>query len=289
MVAVTNEAGLMRPRTGRRLTSRGFDAAISMKDNRLLGRWWPPLSLGLTLAGVLIGLHYIAHLASTGGGEPNDLHAYYVVDLADIYARPLSGTIDAYTYTPAFAQAFEPLAQMPFEILATVWRLILLGAVAAMAGPLTLPVLFWSPVLSEINVGNVHILMALAVWLGFRYPMAWTFVLLTKVTPGIGLLWFVGRREWHRLGIVLVATSVMVCLSIALSPTAWRDWVDMLLLNLGQSAGWRPVPIPLWLTVPAPPQSRCGAPAPIGLRRWPSPLSSRSRSSTSLRSPCCWL
>ena len=39
--------------------------------------------------------------------------------------------------------------------------------------------------------------------IGFRYPVAWAFPLLTKVAPGIGLLWFVVRREWRNLAIAL--------------------------------------------------------------------------------------
>ncbi len=45
--------------------------------------------------------------------------------------------------------------------------------------------------------------MAAAIALGFRYPATWAFVLLAKVTPGIGLLWFLVRREWRNLAIAL--------------------------------------------------------------------------------------
>ena len=59
-------------------------------------------------------------------------------------------------------------------------------------------------------MGNVHMLLALAIVLGFRWPATWSFVLLTKVTPGIGLLWFAVRREWRSLGIALGATAALV-------------------------------------------------------------------------------
>ena len=42
-----------------------------------------------------------------------------------------------------------------------------------------------------------------AIVLGFRWPFTWAFVLLTKVTPGVGLLWFAVRREWRSLAIAL--------------------------------------------------------------------------------------
>ena len=81
-----------------------------------------------------------------------------------------------------------------------------------------LPTLFWVPVQSEINAGNVQILLALAVVLGFRWPAAWSFVLLTKLTPGLGLLWFVVRREWRALAVALGVTVAIAAFSFALVP-----------------------------------------------------------------------
>ena len=40
-----------------------------------------------------------------------------------------------------------------------------------------------------------------AVLIGFRHPWAWAFVALTKVTPGVGMLWFAVRREWRNFAI----------------------------------------------------------------------------------------
>ena len=54
----------------------------------------------------------------------------------------------------------------PFEVFIAIWRAALLAAVVYLAGPLTLLVLFLSPVASEINAGNIQILLALAIVLG---------------------------------------------------------------------------------------------------------------------------
>ena len=75
---------------------------------------------------------------------------------------------------------------LPFEVFVAIWRAILLVALVYLAGPFTIFVLFTVPVASEINAGNIQILLALAIVLGFRWPATWAFVLLTKVTPGIG-------------------------------------------------------------------------------------------------------
>jgi hypothetical protein len=86
---------------------------------------------------------------------------------------------------------------------------------------------------------------------GFRWPAAWSFVLLTKVTPGIGLLWFVVRREWRQLGIALGATALIVAVSSAIMPGAWLDWLNLLAGLAGREGGtWAAVPIPFALRLP---------------------------------------
>jgi hypothetical protein len=81
----------------------------------------------------------------------------------------------------------------------------------------TLLVLAFPPVALELYHGNIHLLLAAAIGLGLRYPWTWAFVLLTKVTPGVGLIWFAVRREWRQLGIALGVTADRG-LSVALTP-----------------------------------------------------------------------
>ena len=68
----------------------------------------------------------------------------------------------------------------------------------------------------ELAGGNIHLLLAAAIVLGFRWPWTWSLVLLTKITPGIGLLWFVVRREWRNLTIALGGTAAIVAVSFVL-------------------------------------------------------------------------
>ena len=97
----------------------------------------------------------------------------------------------------------------------------------------------------EIAGGNVSLLLALAIVAGFRWPWTWAFVLLTKITPGAGLLWFVLRREWRQLAIALGGTAAVVAVSFVLMPDAWRSWVELLAANTGKGGTWAAVPIPL--------------------------------------------
>ncbi|MGH2488784.1 MAG: glycosyltransferase 87 family protein, partial [Candidatus Limnocylindria bacterium] len=76
--------------------------------------------------------------------------------------------------------------------------------------------------------GNIHLLLAAAIVVGFRYPGAWAWVFLTKVTPGIGVLWFAMRREWRKMGAALGMTTAMVAVSFVLTPDLWLRWFEVL-------------------------------------------------------------
>jgi len=84
----------------------------------------------------------------------------------------------------------------------------------------------------------------------FRWPAAWALILLTKVTPGIGLLWFAVRREWRNLAIALGATAAVIAISAAIMPTAWADWVRVLMHIAGRDGTWAAVPIPFLVRLP---------------------------------------
>ena len=99
----------------------------------------------------------------------------------------------AYVYSPAFLEVIAPLRALSWTAFVAVWTAMLLGAVLYLTGPR----LLWLGVLvasAELYGGNISLFLALAIVLGFRWPATWAFVILTKVTPGIGLLWFALRR-----------------------------------------------------------------------------------------------
>ncbi|MEZ4596262.1 MAG: hypothetical protein R3C32_05075 [Chloroflexota bacterium] len=89
---------------------------------------------------------------------------------------------------------------IPWPVFVTAWFAAGVALYVWMVGPWSLALLAVPVFAVELFIGNIHLLLALAVVLGFRWPAAWSFVLLTKVTPGIGLLWFVVRREWRSSG-----------------------------------------------------------------------------------------
>lgn len=155
----------------------------------------------------------------------------------------------AYVYSPAFLQAIAPLTELPWIWFIGVWTALLLLAVRFLTGPR----LFAVGVLLaavELAGGNISLLLAVAMVLGFRWPAAWALVLLTKVTPGIGLLWFVVRREWRSLGIALGATALVIAASAVVMPGAWLEWFGLLVRLAGRDGTSAALPIPFLVRLP---------------------------------------
>jgi hypothetical protein len=179
-----------------------------------------------------------------------DARSYYGLDLADLYAgRTDWNSIGAYPYSPAFATLVYPLDLLPWPLFVAAWTGLLIGAVWLLTGR-ELFLLGMVVGAMEIAGGNVSLLLAVAIVWGFRWPWTWAFVLLTKITPGVGLLWFVLRREWRSLGIALGATAAIVAASFVVMPHNWFAWVDLLIANSGKGGTWASIPIPLWFRLP---------------------------------------
>jgi hypothetical protein len=163
-----------------------------------------------------------------------DTHAYWAAPLDDLYGSARAGGADAYLYAPPFAQALAPFKALPWAVFAGLWLLLLAVCLVAIGGPWAIFIALVPPVLIELQAGNIHLLLALGVGLGLRYPSSWAFVLLTKPTLGVGLLWFLARREWRNLAIALGSTAAVALISFALAPTAWSAWLDTLIVNAGR-------------------------------------------------------
>jgi len=135
-------------------------------------------------------------------GTGQDARCYWLPSLFDPYAESTWTNPIAYVYSPAFLQLVSPLTRLPWQAFMAAWTAILVCAVRFLTGPR----LFAFGVVvaaMELAGGNISLLLATAIVLGFRWPAAWAFVLLTKVTPGVGLLWFAARREWRSLALAV--------------------------------------------------------------------------------------
>jgi hypothetical protein len=181
-----------------------------------------------------------------------DAHAYWVVNLADPYTRPVA-TQDAFTYPPPAALFFAVLGQLPFEVFEAIWTLLIGFALLWLTGPWALAFLVLPVVASDLYLGNIHVLLAAAVVGSLRRPGLWAIPLLTKPSVGVGLLWFVVRREWGRLAVALGVTAAIVGLSFLLAPGLWPAWIDYVLgTGLAPNTGAAyVVPIPFLVRLPA--------------------------------------
>jgi hypothetical protein len=140
---------------------------------------------------------------------------------------------------------------LPWQAFVAVWTAILIGAARFLTGPRLLVAGLLFPFSAmEIAGGNVSLILAVAIAVGFRWPAAWAIVLLTKITPGIGLVWFVVRREWRSLAIALGATAGVAAVSFLVVPDEWRTWIDVVIRNAGKGGTWASVPVPLWIRLP---------------------------------------
>jgi hypothetical protein len=210
---------------------------------------------GAIVAGLLFCAYLFLVVAPSAGTFGFDAYSYWSVDQTDPYGVPW-GVMGAFPYTPVMVRLCAPFAALPWWQFLWLWTAILVGTAIWLGGRPVRPILSvfaFPPVALELYHGNIHLLLAAAIALGFRYPWTWSFVLLTKVTPGVGLAWFVVRREWKPLFVALGVTGVVVAISLLLDPVAWRKWFDFTLANSasGAPANQFSIAIPLWLRLPA--------------------------------------
>jgi hypothetical protein len=195
---------------------------------------------GLLLAGAIFAISQ--GLTAQGGGPTAvyDTHSYWLAGGSDHpYAATITSGFDdsvnlyKYRYPPPLAQLFVPFHVLPWPIVAALWVGSCFVVFIILSGRWALVLLLFPATLGELWLGNINLLIALAIVVGMRWPAAWAFVLLTKVTPGIGLLWFVVRREWPALGIAICATAVVAAISFALAPGWWFEFRDAVTVQAG--------------------------------------------------------
>jgi hypothetical protein len=134
---------------------------------------------------------------------------------------------------------------LPYPIFLGLWTALLMGVALWL-----IPPVLWTPglllMLGDLHAGNVHLLVAAAVVLGLRRPAAWVVALLTKVTPGLGILWFAFRGEWRSLAIALGATLAVIVVTLPWTISLWPEWLAYLLRNTVNG----PAAAPLELSLP---------------------------------------
>jgi hypothetical protein len=217
------------------------DRTLDPDVRRLL--WFAATVVSLVMAVIIVWAR-----GSAGWGL--DAWAYWSVDQVHPYSQTV-GSFGAFLYGPPLAQVFGVLGHLPWPVFLVGWTGLLIATYAWITQRYALVLLgLFPPAILELINGNIHLLLATAIALGFRYPWTWSFVLLTKVTPGIGLVWFAVRREWRALAIAFGATAAIAVVSFAIAPWMWREWIDLLVAEAGKPAAPKSIPIPLTIRLP---------------------------------------
>jgi hypothetical protein len=187
-----------------------------------------------------------------------DAYAYWrPIQGGSPYGGAAVGDLGSYLYSPAFKLLCMPLGLLPWPVFNAAWTALNLAVYRSVAGRWALPLLLFLPIPFEIISGNVHILYAgaivAAISRGPGWAASWCLLLLTKVTPGIGLIWHLVRREWRSLAIAVFATIAVAAGSAVIVPGWWAEWYRILVGSTsGPTAtpGWY-LPVPLLVRLPA--------------------------------------
>ena len=181
-----------------------------------------------------------------------DLHTYWATRDGIDYASSNPFIIGAYLYAPAFAQLIAPLTALSWPVFAAIWTAMIALVYVWLVGRWAVPLLFTLAVALELFLGQIDVFLAAAIIVGFRYPAAWAFPILTKIAPGIGLIWFVVRKEWRNLALALATTIGIAAISAAFAPDLWRGWFDLIRRSLSekQTVEGAFLAVPIWLRLP---------------------------------------
>jgi Glycosyltransferase family 87 len=188
--------------------------------------------------GALFALIIVATELS-GVGFGFDAHAYWTAWRHDHLYGLAPQQADAYLYSPVFAQVIWPLVQLPWWAFAVLWTAAMAGIYLWLLAPVDrrwrVPLLVLCSL--DLVAGNVWALLALVLVFGLSYPAAWALPALTKVSPVVGPIWFLARREWRSLVIAATATLAIAAVSFAFAPHLWRDWLQFLAHPPGAAPG----------------------------------------------------
>lgn len=202
--------------------------------------------LVLLAVGLVFGIGW-----ALSGARPIDADVYWQTNPDALYGQAWTpGHELVYLYPPPLAQAMTVLRLLGWPLFIVLWTVALFGATAyagrvwalglVIVGLALFPFVgFEHPVRHPLLyplLGNVQPILVAAIVAGFRCPGLWSVVILTKLTPGIGIAWFALRGEWRSFAVALGATVAVALASFALGPTMWFEFVSFAFRNAGAEA-----------------------------------------------------
>ena len=196
---------------------------------------WPVLNWGLFALGLAFIIGAMTGLVPYGRSPTgmSDGAAWYFVQTPYDWSDRPPGVAE-YRYSPAFLTLTAPLRLLSFEAFQVVWVGLHVVAILWLRAPWMMA---FPGVIDDTIQGNVNTFFALAAVLALRgHAWTWSFVVLTKVTPGVGALVHVARREWSAAGMAAGVTLAIVVIGVLIQPDLWFDWFRSLTSGYGNAA-----------------------------------------------------
>jgi hypothetical protein len=212
--------------------SRSQRAALQQLLDKL-HKAWPAIRWVLFGAGVFYCAIAAMGWVSYGGSHPGQLmmgdgYMFWAPPASDPYGwegTPVA-EVYQYRYSPAFLFILTPIRALPWTGFAVAWFLLHIAVLLYLRMPW---MIVWPGVIDDIVRGNSVTFIALACVLALRgQGWAWSYAFLTKVTPGVGVIWHLVRREWHRLAWAIGSTAAIMAIGFLASPSIWSDWIASL-------------------------------------------------------------
>ena len=202
-------------------------------------RW---VFIAASVLGLIIGLDtLVLHLRL----DPlADVRAYYDAGARlnagqPLYVQPAT-TDDPgfYRYPPLLAIAFRPLALLPYETAAVIWEaflIVLFGATLVRLGlrnRWTWIVTGWlaAPIAWSLAIGQAQVAVTFLVALGSPWAIALAANL--KILPIIVAVYWIGRRDWRAVGVLIGWMVGLAVLSFVLEPAGTIAFITF--SDLGQ-------------------------------------------------------
>lgn len=175
-----------------------------------------------------------------------DASGFYEHSWPNPYGMTEYGAPGGFFYSPPVALLFGVLTTFGLGVFSATLTGLGFLALYAVAGRWAWALLFFPPVWWDLAGGNISILIGAAVTIGATRPGLFAIPLLTKVTPGLTVLWFAFRREWRQLAIALGVVGAVCAVSFVIAPRLWSEWITVLMANEGYTGpGFFTIPIPL--------------------------------------------
>ena len=217
-------------------------------------RRFPSIAISVLAA---IGAALLLIIATTEWRHFNDEHAYWLAGARLAAGEPLydpgaaSNTPFAYWYPPPLAQVLAPITSVvSADAFSAAWTAILLACLWWLGGRdlfAALALVAFLPVAVELRVRNVHLVMAVLAVLALRRSWAfWIPAAAIKLTPVLGIAYLAAAGRWRDAVKVGALGLVVLAVSVALAPGAWREFFDVVGTRAGAEGGAL-VPIPFAL------------------------------------------